>query len=121
MLPHCYSCELFAVLQEAIASYEKCLELAPRSRNAGQNRLLALNYTHAGEDAFVCDAHAEWGDELQAATQQLPELGEEAIDWDPERCLTVGYVSPDLFTHSVSYFAEAPLTHHDTSRSVPVS
>ncbi|CAK0734281.1 hypothetical protein CVIRNUC_000409 [Coccomyxa viridis] len=103
-------------IKEAIASYEKCLELAPRSRNAGQNRLLALNYTHAGEDAFVCDAHAEWGDELQAATQQLPELGEEAIDWDPERCLTVGYVSPDLFTHSVSYFAEAPLTHHDTSR-----
>ena len=114
-------CEACAVLQEAIASYEKCLELAPRSRNAGQNRLLALNYTHAGEDAYVCKAHAEWGDELQAATQALPDLGQEAIDWDPERCLTVGYVSPDLFTHSVSYFAEAPLTHHDTSRSVPVS
>ncbi len=28
----------------------------------------------------------------------------------------VGYVSPDLFTHSVSYFAEAPLSHHDASR-----
>jgi predicted O-linked N-acetylglucosamine transferase (SPINDLY family) len=26
----------------------------------------------------------------------------------------VGYVSPDFFTHSVSYFAEAPLTHHTT-------
>ena len=29
----------------------------------------------------------------------------------------VGYISPDLFTHSVSYFAEAPLAHH-SSRSV---
>jgi hypothetical protein len=29
-----------------------------------------------------------------------------------DRPLVVGYVSPDLFTHSVSYFAEAPLTHH---------
>lgn len=27
----------------------------------------------------------------------------------------VGYLSPDLFTHSVSYFAEAPLRHHDSS------
>ncbi len=26
--------------------------------------------------------------------------------------LQVGYISPDLFTHSVSYFAEAPLSHH---------
>lgn len=26
--------------------------------------------------------------------------------------LQVGYISPDLFTHSVSYFAEAPLAHH---------
>ena len=24
----------------------------------------------------------------------------------------MGYISPDLFTHSVSYFAEAPLRHH---------
>ena len=33
-----------------------------------------------------------------------------------ERPLVVGYVSPDLFTHSVSYFAEAPLAHHDPRR-----
>ena len=30
--------------------------------------------------------------------------------------MQVGYVSPDLFTHSVSYFAEAPLAHHDPAR-----
>lgn len=37
--------------------------------------------------------------------------------WDnskvPERPLVIGYVSPDYFTHSVSYFIEAPLAHHD--------
>lgn len=32
---------------------------------------------------------------------------------DPERPLVIGYVSPDYFTHSVSYFIEAPLVHHD--------
>ena len=47
-------------LQEAIGSYERCLELAPQSRNAGQNRLLALNYIMPGEDEAVCAAHMEW-------------------------------------------------------------
>lgn len=31
-------------------------------------------------------------------------------------CPQVGYVSPDMFTHSVSYFAEAPLGHHNPLR-----
>ncbi len=39
---------------------------------------------------------------------QVPCEADRAAD----RRLTVGYVSPDLFTHSVSYFAEAPLRHH---------
>lgn len=34
-------------------------------------------------------------------------------DKDPERPLVIGYVSPDYFTHSVSYFVEAPLIYHD--------
>jgi protein O-GlcNAc transferase len=32
------------------------------------------------------------------------------------RPLVVGYVSPDMYTHSVSYFAAAPLAHHDRTR-----
>lgn len=32
---------------------------------------------------------------------------------DPERPLVIGYISPDYFTHSVSYFIEAPLVYHD--------
>ena len=35
---------------------------------------------------------------------------------DETRPLTVGYISPDLYTHSVSYYAEAPITHHDSKR-----
>lgn len=34
---------------------------------------------------------------------------------DPDRPLVIGYVSPDYFTHSVSYFIEAPLSYHDYS------
>ena len=63
----------------------------------------------------VCEAHTEWGRSFQIANPPLP-----APDWGslpeaPER-LSVGYLSADLYTHSVSYFAEAPLRHHNPDR-----
>ncbi|KAG1668374.1 hypothetical protein FOA52_004883 [Chlamydomonas sp. UWO 241] len=100
-------------IADAINSYSRCLELTPDSRNAGQNRLLALNYMYQGEDAIVCNAHADWGARFSALHPPLAPLtpGRD-VDLDPERRLNVGYISPDLFTHSVSYFAHAPLAHH---------
>jgi hypothetical protein len=41
-------CLCWAAYTQALASYARCLELAPDSRNAGQNRLLALNYKYQG-------------------------------------------------------------------------
>ncbi|CAA0818813.1 Probable UDP-N-acetylglucosamine--peptide N-acetylglucosaminyltransferase SPINDLY [Striga hermonthica] len=32
---------------------------------------------------------------------------------DPERPLVIAYVSPDYFTHSMSYFIAAPIIYHD--------
>jgi len=60
--------------QEAIASYERCLELAPGSRNAGQNRLLALNYILPGDDPVVCAAHMQW---RAPAPQRTPPLNQD--------------------------------------------
>lgn len=91
----------------------------PEARNAGQNRLLALNYIFPGEQASVCGDHEKWGIEFQQQFEQLP--AREAEGQEPERQLVVGYISPDFFTHSVSYFAEAPLTHHSAERSSPSS
>jgi hypothetical protein len=103
--------------QDAIVAYEKCLELQPDSRNAGQNRLLALNYVYPGDDPIVCREHEKWGLDFQGQFEVMQPVGLEGED--PERRLVVGYVSPDFFTHSVSYFAEAPLTHHNPERSSP--
>eukprot|EP00878_Enallax_costatus_P033814 GHUV01037381.1.p1 GENE.GHUV01037381.1~~GHUV01037381.1.p1 ORF type:complete len:216 (+),score=41.28 GHUV01037381.1:215-862(+) len=105
-------------IPDALASYERALALVPESRNAGQNRLLALNYIHPGEDPAVCAAHAAWGEAFQArhAAHVLPEIRPAHRDMTPGRPLRVGYVTPDLFTHSVSYFAEAPLSHHNKQR-----
>ena len=108
-------------MQKAIASYETCLELMPNARNAGQNLLLGLNYVHEGEDPKVCNGHKEWGEKFQAGFERMDLTN----TLDPEEVLSkargrkplkVGYISPDLFTHSVSYFAEAPLANHDPER-----
>ena len=53
-------------IPDAIVSYDKCIALCPDSRNAGQNKLLALNYIYPGESRLVCDAHETWGREFAA-------------------------------------------------------
>lgn len=97
----------------AIEAYEKCLEIDPDSRNAGQNRLLAMNYINEGSDNKLFEAHREWGSRFVRQYQQYK-------SWDNpkliERPLIIGYVSPDYFTHSVSYFIEAPLSCHDYNK-----
>ncbi|KAL4591413.1 hypothetical protein LXL04_004376 [Taraxacum kok-saghyz] len=41
----------------AIEAYEQCLKIDPDSRNAGQNRLLAMNYINEGTDEKLYEAH----------------------------------------------------------------
>uniref|UniRef100_A0A0C9RQE7 Probable UDP-N-acetylglucosamine--peptide N-acetylglucosaminyltransferase SPINDLY n=1 Tax=Wollemia nobilis TaxID=56998 RepID=A0A0C9RQE7_9CONI len=97
----------------AIEAYERCLQIDPDSRNAGQNRLLAMNYIYEGEDDKLYIAHREWGKRFMSLYPQY-------TVWDnlkdPDRVLVIGYVSPDYFTHSVSYFVEAPLLYHDNTK-----
>ena len=53
---------------------------------------------------------------VQAGASLLDEAAAPDSASDSSAPLVVGYMSPDLFTHSVSYFAEAPLRHHHTSK-----
>lgn len=94
----------------AVEAYEQCLKIDPDSRNAGQNRLLAMNYINDGTDDKLYEAHRDWGRRFM---KLFPQYTSWDNDKDPERPLVIGYVSPDYFTHSVSYFVEAPLIYHD--------
>lgn len=97
----------------AIEAYEQCLKIDPDSRNAGQNRLLAMNYINKGDNDNLFEAHRDWG-------RRFMRLFPQYTSWDntkdPERPIVIGYVSPDYFTHSVSYFIEAPLVFHDYAK-----
>jgi len=104
---------------EALESYQQCLVRDPNHRSAQHNELLALNYLHGGDEPLLARAHHEWGLRFSAAHPQLPQLTEQDAARRAQnrtRPLVVGYVSPDLFTHSVSYFMEGPLRCHDPSR-----
>ena len=99
--------------EDAIESYKKCVALGSLNdeaghRNAGQNLLLGLNYIHDGDASVICDAHLEWGRMFQTSFPQMPAAPRRL----PHSKIRVGYVSPDLFVHSVSYFAEAPIKSH---------
>ncbi|XP_058760062.1 probable UDP-N-acetylglucosamine--peptide N-acetylglucosaminyltransferase SPINDLY [Vicia villosa] len=97
----------------AINAYEQCLKIDPDSRNAGQNRLLAMNYIDEGNDDKLFEAHRDWGRRFMRLYQPFPSWNNSK---DPERPLVIGYVSPDYFTHSVSYFIEAPLIYHNYAK-----
>lgn len=52
----------------------------------------------------------DWGKRFN---RLYPEFTTWSNPKERDRPLTIGYISPDYFTHSVSYFIEAPLVHHD--------
>lgn len=119
----------------AIWHYERCYQLDPRADMAAQNRLHALSYSEKWTKAQVFEQHKNWGinfqqridKEIEEATsgsqtdnpiaQHLLQCKKNPPIPDPKtprgpntsHPLRVGYVSPDFFTHSVSYFAEVLL------------
>ena len=101
-------------IEHACDAYRECVKHSPNDRHAEQNYLLALNYVRQGEEPEVCEAHAAWGSRF-AKLAGPPLKPRRAVRADSgagtsgRRKLIVGYVSPDMYTHSVSYFAAAPL------------
>ena len=55
-------------IRSAIEHYDKCLSLDPHSRNAGQNKLLAMNSLPDADDPSVAErifrTHQRWGQQF---------------------------------------------------------
>ena len=105
----------FGRLEEAEASFRRALELDPALPEAAyalsSNKLMALNYRADLGAEEVFRAHRDWGAALVARqTEPSPVF---ANVRDPDRVLRVGYVSPDLRQHSITYFLESLLAQHD--------
>jgi len=93
---------------------DACLKLEPHNSHANSNRLMTLNYPSEKSREEVFEAHRSWGETLE---RRIPM---EYTSWrrtdTEDGLLRVGYISPDFYAHSVSYFIHNVLRHHDRGR-----
>lgn len=98
-----------------IAAYRKSLQVRP-SAAVHSNLLLALHYVaETPEDELRSETQA-FGQRFLPCRGQPATLRPRPSLSAADRPVRIGYLSPDLREHSVAYFAEALLRHHDRSR-----
>jgi predicted O-linked N-acetylglucosamine transferase (SPINDLY family) len=93
---------------DAVDLYGRAGRLRPDLAGIGSNRLMLLNYTNDRTPAEMLAAHREWGARFPAPRVKAGNR--------PADRMRVGYVSADFRTHSVAYFLEPLLAHHDRAQ-----
>ncbi len=100
------------LIGEALSHYRDALAIKPDFAEAHSNILTCLNYEDVVSQAEILEEARRW-DSRHAAS--FKEVFSHSNDRSPERRIRVGYVSPDMYKHSVSYFLEPLLAEHDPS------
>ena len=97
---------------EGIACFKETLRIEPDYHPGHSNYLYALNYDGDNGAESIASAHKIWGKQIVKLTNHT--------NWQnilqTERKLRIGYLSPDFRQHSVAYFIESVLTHHDPEK-----
>jgi protein O-GlcNAc transferase len=91
----------------AYRAWERALELAQEFGAAASQRFLSSHYVLAESPEDLFRQHREWGRGVEARTPRLPPSAFR------HNRLRIGYLSPDLGSHAVSFFMEPLLRHHD--------
>lgn len=98
-------------LTEAIAAFRRALAIKSDFTDAHSNLLLCLNYCTDTTPAEVFAEHVIWAKRHATAPAAT------TTGWTnapiAHRRLRIGYVSPDLRTHSIAFFIEPLLATHD--------
>jgi predicted O-linked N-acetylglucosamine transferase (SPINDLY family) len=104
---------VLGMLDATLAAYQKGLSLSPDSAHLHSNLLHTLTYSPDFDQPTAFAMHREFARKFEAPL--LPHRPH-SNKRDPERRLKIAYVSPDLRSHSVVYFVEPMLQHHDHSK-----
>jgi predicted O-linked N-acetylglucosamine transferase (SPINDLY family) len=98
-------------IPEAIAEYTRYLAKEPQVHKARSCRLLALHYIDRFPREQMFADHVAYGKAV--GNRPAPDLPNTP---EPERCLRVAILSPDLRMHSCAFFLEPLLQHLDRRR-----
>ncbi len=98
------------LIAESVAEFRAAVAADPAYLEARSNLVYTLNSLDTISPAEIAAEHAQAGAALMAAAPPPLPHGN---DRDPARRLRIGYVSPDFVAHSVAYFTENLLAHHD--------
>lgn len=98
--------------ERALPCYRQALTASGQHAAVHSNLLLCLHYPAAHDPSAVFEEHLAWSRLHEQSVRGMPGR---AITPCGDRKLRIGYVTPDLRAHSVAYFFEPLLTHHDRS------
>lgn len=90
-------------IKEGLDAMAKVEDLDPLAFPLQATRLMYLNYDPDMSSEAIYEAHAATGKIFAAAAPTI--IQRNSLTNDPERRLSIGYVSPDFRAHSVAYFA----------------
>jgi len=96
----------------ANAIFRKILADEPQNSDAMSGLLFCSNYDPELTPEQVAEAYKSWDQRFVKWRAPAPDF-RYANKPDPERRLRVGYVSGDFRQHSVAFFSEPILEHHD--------
>ena len=96
---------------EAINSLRTGLKSAPDNQRAFSNVLLTLNYIPDTQQLDILAEHQQW----QTQYGKNIKIKKHTNTREPDRRLRIGYVSPDMRSHSVASFFEPLLAKHDAN------
>lgn len=96
----------------ALEWFERGVQLQPDHPDAVSNYLNSLNYIEGISPAFVAARYKQYAPQAFAprATWQRPKPQRHDLP------IRIGYISADLYSHSVAFFIEPILLHHDRKR-----
>jgi predicted O-linked N-acetylglucosamine transferase (SPINDLY family) len=99
-------------IPEAIDCFRRALRIDPKHHQIHSSLLMSMQYTDDAEE----NPHALLQENRKYSAihiHPLPRPTSYANDPNPGRRLRIGYFSPDFRQHSVAYFFEPLLAHHD--------
>jgi len=99
---------------EGLVYYLKGLKLDPGNKEMMHNYLLSTLYQANFSPQDIFEEHHTWGMRLSAGIKRLSRR--HVREGHPEGKIRIGYVSPDLCMHPVSFFAGALMGGYDRER-----